>query len=195
MKKILITLCLICVSQNLSFAQLTLQKVNSKKKTNIPYGVEIRLKFPTQSKPSDFEPFQLYSGTLIHASKDSVTLILSSEQLIFTDENNTLKKNYQSYTYSVDKRITTTIPIHDLLTLTKELKSEKPLNTLAATLMFLAAFNQLFLSPFFSEETRKTSDSVSAGAFGVGLVLAIIPKSKIYHFKQPKNGNKTLWQF
>jgi hypothetical protein len=195
MKKILITLFLICVSLNLIVAQLTLQKVNSKKKINIPYDSEIKLKFPTQSKKSDFEPFQLYTGMLVHASKDSVTLILSSEQLTYTDENNTIRNSYQSYTYSANKRITTTIPINDLLSINKEMTSAKPLNTVAAVIMFFAAANQLFLSPFFSEKTRKTSDKISAGAFGVGLVLAIIPKSKTYHIKQPKNGNKTSWQF
>jgi predicted membrane channel-forming protein YqfA (hemolysin III family) len=123
-----------------------------------------------------------------------VTLILSSEQLTFTDNNNTLRNSYQSYKYSADKRITTTIPIKDLISINKEMKSGKPLNTVAGVLMFFAAFNQLFLSPFFSSETRKASDRISAGAFGVGLVLAIVPKSKTYHIKQPKEGNKTLWK-
>jgi hypothetical protein len=194
MKKIIITLSLICVSLNLIFAQLTLQKVNSKKTLNIPDGSEIRLKTTTKSNPSEFEPFHLYSGTLTDASKDSVTLILSSEQLTFTNVNNIIRNSFHSYKYSADNRIATRIPVKDLLSINKVMKSGKSLNALAGGLMALAAFNQLFLSPFFSAEIRKTSDRISAGAFGVGLVLAIVPKSKTYHIKQPKEGNKTLWK-
>jgi hypothetical protein len=195
MKKILITLCLLFVSLNLSFAQLTLQKVNSKKIISIPNGSEISLRYPTKTTNSECDCYLQYTGKLVQVSKDSITIIVESDVRIYADENDVRKSTFQQYKYPQNKEISTILRSNNAIFVKKNNPNMVSLNNFGGVLMLMSLFNQLVLSPFYGSEVRKASDKITWATFGVGLTFALLPNSKKYHIKQPKEGNKTLWQF
>jgi hypothetical protein len=194
-KKIFLPLCFIGISITAISAQLSLEKVNSKKIKTIPNGTEIMLKFPIKTTKTDCNCYLEYTGKLVSASKDSLTMIIYSDERLFVDEYGVSRTIYQLSKYPEGKEVSSIVKTENLMSLKYISDSKEAVNALGGVLLILATLNQFVISPFYSPEVRKTSDKVTWGAFGVGLTLALLPKTKTYHFKQPKNGNKTLWQF
>jgi hypothetical protein len=194
MKKLLLVFCFSCVSLNLLTAQLTLQKVNRSKTKTIPNGTEIMLKFPTKTSKPDCDCYFEYTGKLVSASNDSLTLIIYSDERLFVDEYGISRTIYQQSKYPTGKEVESTIKIKNVMSLKYISDNKEAVNALGGVLLILATINQFVISPFYNAEVRKTSDKITLGTFGIGLTLALLPKTKTYHFKQPKNGNKTLWQ-
>jgi hypothetical protein len=195
MKKLLIALCFLCVSLNILTAQLTLQKVNSKKKVSIPNGSQISLRFPTKTTNSECDCYFQYNGKMVQASTDSLTMIIDTDVRIYADENGVKKSTYQQYKYAQNREISTILRSNNAILVVKKNPNMEALNNFGGVLMLFSVFNQLVLSPFYGSELRKTSDYVSWGTFSLGLTFALLPNKKNYYLKQPKNGNKTLWQF
>jgi hypothetical protein len=194
MKKIFITLIFYCLYSHTVFGQLTLQKVNSKKIVTIPNGSEISLRFPIKTSKPESDAYVQYNGRLVRASKDSVGIVLKDEVRIYTDDYGTEKTILQRYMYPKDREISNLINTNNVLFIKKKSTSRDALKNFGGVVMLLSAFHQLFLTPLYGSEFRKTSDRISLGTFGVGLTFALLPSTKTYHFKQPKNGGKSLWQ-
>jgi hypothetical protein len=195
MKVIVFTFSLILMSLNILSAQLTLQKVNSNKSISISNGTELVIKFPTKTSKTDCDCYLEYNGKLISVSKDSLTMVLYSDERLFVDEYGVSRTIYQQSKYPKGKEVSTIIKTDNMMTLKYTSDNREAINAVGGVLLTLAVINQFIISPFYSQEVRKTSDRITWGAVGVGLTLVIIPKTKTYHLKQPKNGNKTLWQF
>jgi hypothetical protein len=194
MKKLLLAFCLLCVSLNLLTAQLTLQKVNSKKQVSIPNGSQVSLRFPTKTTDSQCDCYFQYNGKMVQASKDSVIMVIDTDVRIYADDNGVNKSTLQQYKYAQNKEISTILRSNNAILVVHKNPNMESLNNFGGVLMLLSVFNQLVLSPLYGSELRKTSDYISWGTFSVGLTFALLPNKKNYYLKQPKNGNKTLWQ-
>jgi hypothetical protein len=194
MKKILIALCFVGINLNTISAQLTLEKVNSKKKVTVPVGTNIRLRFPTKTTNLDCDCYFQYNGKLVQATKDSLTMVIGTDERIYADENGVQKSIYQQYKYAPNREISTILRTNNAILVIKENPNMLSLNNAGGVLMLMSLFNQLVLSPFYGSEVRKTSDKISLGMFGVGLTFALLPNKKRYYITQPKNGGKTLWR-
>lgn len=195
MKKIIITLCFMCISLNFIFAQLTLQKVNSKKTVTISNGTEIYARFPTKTSNPDCDCYIEYFGKLNEASKDSLTVILNSTERLFVDEYGVSRNSIEQIKYPKGKEIETIVRTNNMLSFKRKSENMEALNTFGGVMIFLAVLNQFVISPFYNSEIRGTSDKITWGVFGAGLTFALLPNKKTYHIKQPKSGSKTLWQF
>ena len=199
MKILKLFIILFLFNSQIGVAQLTLQKVNSSRMKVIPLGSELTIKFPTKTARKDCDCFQSYTGTLKYATKDSVTMELKSEERYFAQDTNFFK-TIQTYYSQSDKENTyqsaaVTIPLKVALSLEKSHLGMRDVNNAGGVLIVLAIINQLIVSPLYDAESRKTSDKISYGTFGLGLILALLPNHKTYHIQQPKEGGKSLWQF
>jgi hypothetical protein len=194
MKKILIALCFAGISLNSVSAQLTLEKVNSKKKVSIPNGSLISLRFPTKTTNLECDCYFQYNGKLVQASKDSLTIVIDTDVRIYADEYGVRKSTYQQYKYAPNREISTILRSNNATLVIKENPNMESLNNFGGVLMVLSIFNQLVLSPLYGSELRKTSDYISWGTFSLGLTFALLPNKKRYYITQPKNGGKTLWR-
>ena len=199
MKILKLFIILFLFNSQIGEAQLTLQKVNSSRMKVIPLGSELTIKFPTKTARKDCDCFQSYTGILKYATKDSVTMELTSEERYFAQDTDFFKTIRTDYAISNEKNTyrnpTVTIPLKVALSVEKSYLHTQETNNAGGVLIVLAIINQLFVSPLYDAESRKTSDKISYGTFGLGLILALLPNHKTYHIQQPKEGGKSLWQF
>ena len=199
MKILNLSIVLFFFNSQIGEAQLTLQKVNSSRMKVIPLGSELTIKFPTKTARKDCDCFQSYTGILKYATKDSVTMELASEERYFAQDTNFFK-TIQTYYSQSDKKntyqsVAVTIPLKVALSLERSHLGMGDANNAGYVLMLLAVVNQFLVSPLYDADVRKTSDKISYGTFGLGLILALLPNHKTYHIQQPKEGGKSLWQF
>ena len=94
MKILNLFIILFLFTSQIGVAQLTLQKVNGSRTKVIPLGSELTIKFPTKTARKDCDCFQSYTGILKYATKDSVTMELSSERRYFAQDTDFFKTIY-----------------------------------------------------------------------------------------------------
>lgn len=193
MKKSTLTLLLSILSLAAS-AQLTLQRVVSDHQKTFRAGTRIQIKLPTPTQRADCDCYHSYAGKLVSANKDSITLIVDKEEQRFVDQHNIGRKTKTQYMFDGAKaKPTTSIPMAEAVSIQHIHKNDGK-TTVGGLLMFLSVAHALITAPLLVKKNRSASDIVTAGAFGVGLTMVLLPKSKTYYFKQKGDKIRSLWR-
>lgn len=193
MKKSTLTLLLSFLTLAAS-AQLTLQRVVSDRQKTFRAGARIQVKLPTPTQRADCDCYHSYEGKLVSANKDSVTLIVDKEEQRFVDPNNVSLRIESQYGFKGTKATpTTSIPMAEAVSIQHIHKSDGK-TTIGGMLMFLSIAHGLITAPLLAKKNRSASDVVTVGAFGVGLSMLLLPKSKTYYFKQKGEKIRSLWR-
>jgi hypothetical protein len=195
MKKHILLVFAFAILQSAAFGQLTLKKVGSTKTVKVKNGTYLSLKLPTTTElPDSCDCFNAYSGELMSAAKDKIELQVANTNRVYRDVDGINKNVYTILSYPSTK-VTSSISLKNPLSLTTGNSNNSVLNNFAAVLLCVSVVDALVVNPFLSKNAQKNNNKFMWAAFGVGLTLAILPKTKTYHFQQPKKGGKkTLWQ-
>ena len=196
MKKHLFLLIILSLSLQFSFAQLTLIRSDSSKKVVIKNTSFITLKFPSISRIAKDTNENFYSirGRLVASKNDSVKLIVSNIQRVFTDVDSVYKKAGVIHGIKNSKP-SAPIKLINLEYLAVENKGIKSLKAIGGGLIVFSLLQGLVLNPFLTDKLKGSSTKVMWASFGTGLTLALLPDEKKYYFKQPMKGKKkTIWK-
>ena len=196
MKKNIIFLLIFSVTQYTATAQLILKKVDGTKKSVIPIGTMLTLKFPLISRiPKDStEGFYAVTGNLYAVSKDTLRIVIKKTQRQFNDFDSVNRNNVVLYNYPY-KKVAPNIPLKNFTSITEIKSGLRQLNGIGAILMLASLAQGLVVSPLLQDNVRKNGDKIMWGMLGTGLVFAILPSTNTYYLKHPNNGKKrTLWQ-
>lgn len=174
-------------------AQLMLQQVAGKRQKTLPAGSTIMLARPTSTSDETCECFHAFTGKLSSVQNNDALLLLTDENRYYVDDLGVARNIKTQYTYQ-KQALPTPVPLDDLLYVTKHNPLRKKLDGVGGTLIFVAALHGLVTAPLLSAKARKTSDQVVWAMLGVGVTLAALPNQKTYHFRQPKDKQKPLWQ-
>ncbi len=195
MNKLSLLIIIFFSSVNILSAQLTLQKVDSQHKVKIPLHTKIALRLPTKTSNDSCDCYHEFKGILKKQDNDNVTMIVDEDTHIYLDENSIAKYVRTTYQYKKEKA-ETTLRTNHLISITKISKTKEQLIPLGGTIMLLSLFHSLVSAPILvNQNSRKMSDKITLGIFGVGLAMVVIPNHKVFYFQQPKNKNKkALWR-
>ena len=190
---LLILIVFLCYSGSIS-AQLTLQKVNSKKTVTIPLESNIRLIYPTKTSNATCDCSQSYLGILKKVDKNQISMLVNFDERQFVDENGVGKNVKTKYSYKNNKTENNLLS-DNLLSVSKSRDGVLKIKNAGAVLAMLSIVHSLAIAPFYSGEIRQKSDKIALGAFAIGLSTAFLKTERKYHFQQPKNKKeKALWQ-
>lgn len=193
MKHVVLLITLLCACVAPMSAQLTLQQIAGKRQTTLSAGTTITLVRPTSTSDESCECFHAFTGKLINVQNNDALLLLKDENRIYMDDFGVARNIKTEYAYP-KQEVPTPVPLDDLLYVAKRMPLRKKLDGVGGTLIFVAAFHGLVTAPLLSAKARKTSDQVVWAMLGVGVTLAALPNQKTYHFRQPKDKQKPLWQ-
>jgi hypothetical protein len=192
MKQINLMVCVLAMLATHAHAQITLQKVEGTGTKKFAIGSTIRVKLPAPTDSPNCACYFSYKGTLVGATKDSVSLRLSEEEHRYTDEKGISRRAKTEY-YNTKSNVATTVPIGSALSISK-VRNHKRSQRFGGSLMFLSAVHALAIAPFLPEKSRRTSDIVSLATFSLGLTMAIWPSSKTYTLRNRFEQRRPLWK-
>ncbi len=192
MKTHLLLLLLLCLLQSKASAQLTLKSFDGSRNYSIPAGMEIGLKMPTLTANDRCDCGLLSKGSLEDYWLDTITMRVREEIRIYALDENTNKKEETKYG-NVENKPVTPFLAKDALSISVFPKARKNLNKIGIVFMMLSTLQGLVVGPLLSDDARGLSDKIVLGSFGVGFVLAVLPDSKTFYFKQPKDKTERLW--
>ncbi len=194
MFRLRLIIALFMAASNILDAQITLASLDGRDTKKIKLGSIVKIKHPLPSANKECDCSIIYKGILRGTSQDSALLELKSSEAIYYEPNGIAKKTKTEYNYWGNHPKTTFIPLNGASQMTKIAKAEKNLDVIGGVMMILSAAHALLTAPLIKDDMRKTSDQITWGVFGAGLVMAIIPAQKKYHLTQPKGGNNRLWK-
>ena len=193
MKKHLLTSVFILIFTGYAMAQLTLQKVGSKKIKVIPIGTLIEVKLPTKTSRADCDCYHSYRGYLKKVEADGVSMIIMNEYHVTVDDNNVGISEFKEFKQPKDSLVMR-VPLTKPLAVSRFSEGTKSLQNLGGVLILVSALSNLFIAPHFKPELGKPLRNYGYGAMALGITTFFIKNPKVYHLQQPKNGNKPLWK-
>ena len=193
MKKHLLTSVFILIFTGYAMAQLTLQKVGSKKIKVIPIGTLIEVKLPTKTSRADCDCYKAYQGHLKKVGDKTVSMILNYEITETVDENNVGIKEVKQFKQPKDSMVMQ-IPLTKTLAISRFSQSNVSYQNLGGVIFVLSAISNLFIAPHLDNPFGRSLRNIGYGGMALGLSTAFLKTKKVYNFEQPKNGNKTLWK-
>ena len=193
MKKHVLTSAFILIYMGYAMAQLTLQKVGSKKTKVIPIGTLIEVKLPTKTSRTDCDCYHSYRGYLKKVEADGVSMIIMNEYHVTVDENNVGISEFKEFKHPKDSMVMR-VPLTKTLAISRFSEGTKSLQNLGGVVLFLAAASNLFIAPHLKPELGTPLRNYGYGAMALSITTFFIKNPKIYHLQQPKSGNKTLWK-
>ena len=193
MKKHLFTSVFILIFTGYAMAQLTLQKVGSKKTKVIPIGTLIEVKLPTKTSRPDCDCYHSYRGYLKKVETDGVSMIIMEENHVTVDENNVGISELREFKHPKDSMVMR-VPLTKTLAISRFSEGTKSLQNLGGVVILLSIASNLFIAPHLKPELGTPLRNYGYGAMALGITTFFIKNPKVYHLQQPKNGNKPLWK-
>ena len=193
MKKHLLTSIFVLIFTGYAMAQLTLQKVGSKKTKVIPIGTLIEVKLPTKTSRTDCDCYHSYRGYLKKVEADGVSMIIMEENHVTVDENNVGISELREFKHPKDSMVMR-VPLTKTLAISRFSQNNVDFQNAGAFLFMLSAISNLFIAPHFNAEFSQPLRNFGYGGMALGLSTALLKNKKVYNFEQPKNSKKTLWK-
>jgi hypothetical protein len=192
MKKLFPAIFFACISLSAS-AQLTLQQQGRAKTVQIPFGSTITIKLPSVPPDSECDCYHSFSGKLHSVGKGEATLDLVSDTHIFPDGDEGDYKNVATEYYASGGQNLRVIPIRQALSITKHNKFDPKI--LGGLLILGSALHGVVFAPLIqNDNSRKVSDRIVWAGVGAGVVLALLPNKKHYHFTDTGKPGRKQWR-